>query len=492
MTGNLPTSFWLKSTYASGAITISAGVMWIFVFINKFFDIKKFIIITTVALFFAVASYWDGFIAKSYSVIYPGGAFVGEPNFGLILYAIFFSISGIIIFYELIFGYRKSKDFEERIQIRYVFYGVISTFSVSSLTSFIFPIFSMYQFSGIDSVGFFIFLLCISYIVIKYRFLNIKVIATELFTFAMCAVLFVKLLLSNGFYDYLINGGMLAVAAVFGLLLVRSVIHEVEQKNKIEAMSVDVKKAYEVEKKAKEELERLDEAKSQFMMATQHHLRTPLTALKGYLSLTLEGDFGQISDVVKEKLGFCFESTNRLIKLVNEFLDISKLQLGRDILDIKETSIVEMLKDIIVEVQPEADKKGIYLTLILPPEPTSLVMADAGKLREALYNLIDNAVKYTEKGGVKVELQFVTKGRNNCAMVIVTDTGIGMTKEEADDVFGRQFERGKEAKKVYALGRGIGLFITASIIRAHKGKIWAESLGAGQGSAFYVELIAKK
>ena len=289
MTGILPTSFWLKSTYASGAITISAGVMWIFVFINKFFDIKKFIIITTVALFFAVASYWDGFIAKSYSVIYPGGAFVGEPNFGLILYAIFFSISGIIIFYELIFGYRKSKDSEERIQIRYVFYGVISTFSVSSLTSFIFPIFSMYQFSGIDSIGFFIFLLCISYIVIKYRFLNIKVIATELFTFAMCAVLFVKLLLSNGFYDYLINGGMLAVAAVFGLLLVRSVIHEVEQKNKIEAMSVDVKKAYEVEKKAKEELERLDEAKSQFMMATQHHLRTPLTALKGYLSLTLVG-----------------------------------------------------------------------------------------------------------------------------------------------------------------------------------------------------------
>ncbi|MCX5905257.1 MAG: HAMP domain-containing sensor histidine kinase, partial [Proteobacteria bacterium] len=264
------------------------------------------------------------------------------------------------------------------------------------------------------------------------------------------------------------------------------------QKNKIEEMAGDVKKAYEVEKKAKEELQRLDEAKSQFMMATQHHLRTPLTALKGYLSLTLDGDFGPISDVVKEKLGFCFESTNRLIKLVNEFLDISKLQLGRDILDIKETSIVEMLKDVIVEVKPEADKKGIYLTLTLPSEPTSLVMADAGKLREALYNLTDNAVKYTEKGGVKVELQFVKKGKNNCAMVIVTDTGIGMTKEEAADVFGRQFERGKEAKKVYALGRGIGLFITASIIKAHKGKIWADSLGAGKGSAFYVELIAKK
>ncbi|PIR90913.1 hypothetical protein COU03_03685, partial [bacterium (Candidatus Gribaldobacteria) CG10_big_fil_rev_8_21_14_0_10_41_12] len=380
-----------------------------------------------------------------------------------------------------------------KLQTSFILIGIFFSATISFSTNVIVPF--VMKTSAMESYGplsIIIFILFTAYAIFKHHLFDVRVITAEIFALAICVVLLAKLLLSNGFYDYLINGGMLAVAAVFGLLLVRSVIHEVEQKNKIEAMSVDVKKAYEVEKKAKEELERLDEAKSQFMMATQHHLRTPLTALKGYLSLTLEGDFGPISDVVKEKLGFCFESTNRLIKLVNEFLDISKLQLGRDILDIKETSIVEMLKDIIVEVQPEADKKGIYLTLILPPEPTSLVMADAGKLREALYNLIDNAVKYTEKGGVKVELQFVTKGRNNCAMVIVTDTGIGMTKEEADDVFGRQFERGKEAKKVYALGRGIGLFITASIIRAHKGKIWAESLGAGQGSAFYVELIAKK
>ena len=137
-----------------------------------------------------------------------------------------------------------------------------------------------------------LYVVFISYAILKHHLFDVRVITAEIFALAICVVLLAKLLLSNGFYDYLINCGMLAVAAVFGLLLVRSVIHEVEQKNKIEAMSVDVKKAYEVEKKAKEELERLDEAKSQFMMATQHHLRTPLTALKGYLSLTLEGDFG--------------------------------------------------------------------------------------------------------------------------------------------------------------------------------------------------------
>jgi len=419
---------------------------------------------------------------------------VQENVFGQLyfVFVLFFPLNVIWGIYNLL-SKRRLLDRLGKLQTSFILIGIFFSATISFSTNVIVPF--VMKTSAMESYGplsIIIFILFTAYAIFKHHLFDVRVITAEIFALAICVVLLAKLLLSNGFYDYLINGGMLAVAAVFGLLLVRSVIHEVEQKNKIEAMSVDVKKAYEVEKKAKEELERLDEAKSQFMMATQHHLRTPLTALKGYLSLTLEGDFGPISDVVKEKLGFCFESTNRLIKLVNEFLDISKLQLGRDILDIKETSIVEMLKDIIVEVKPEADKKGIYLTLILPPEPTSLVMADAGKLREALYNLIDNAVKYTEKGGVKVELQFVTKGRNNCAMVIVTDTGIGMTKEEADDVFGRQFERGKEAKKVYALGRGIGLFITASIIRAHKGKIWAESLGAGQGSAFYVELIAKK
>jgi len=398
------------------------------------------------------------------------------------------------IFYVVYSVFLLKKDLKKysgiyQKQIQFIYYAALVGF-VGGSTNFLLDFnLNIYPVGNFFVVLYVVF---ISYAILKHHLFEVRVIATELFATAICLILAVKFLLSNGFYDYLINGGMLAVAGVFGLLLVRSVIHEVEQKNKIEAMAVDVKKAYDVEKKAKEELQRLDEAKSQFMMATQHHLRTPLTALKGYLSMTIDGDFGPISDIVKEKLSSCFDSTNRLIKLVNEFLDISKLQLGRDILDIKETSITEMLKDVIVEVKPEADKKGIYLTLILPPEPTSLVMADAVKLREALYNLTDNAVKYTEKGGVKVELQFVTKGKNNRAMVIVTDTGIGMTKEEAADVFGRQFERGKEAKKVYALGRGIGLFITASIIKAHKGKIWADSLGSGQGSAFYVELVAKK
>jgi len=260
-----------------------------------------------------------------------------------------------------------------------------------------------------------------------------------------------------------------------------------EQTKKLQASYQKVEAAFEIEKEAHKELKRVDEAKSQFIMATQHHLRTPLTALKGYLSMSLEGDFGEVGQMLKEKLGFCFDSTNRLIKLVNEFLDLSKLQLGKDILDIKEASITEMLQDVIAEVKSEADKKGIYLTLTLPEQNIPLAMADPIKLREALYNLIDNAVKYTEKGGVAVRLII----ENGKLKIVIQDTGIGMTAEEVKNVFSHQFERGEEAKKVYTLGRGIGLFIAANIITEHKGKVWAESSGRGKGSSFCLELATE-
>ncbi|MEK9153034.1 MAG: ATP-binding protein [Patescibacteria group bacterium] len=402
------------------------------------------------------------------------------------------------IFYTIVLGilafreYRASVEPKRKKEILLLAIGTIFFLLAFSWGNIVSSFTENWNFAQIGLFAMPVFIAFLAYSIVRFQTFNIKLLGAEALVIALVILTGSQFLFIQNSTNRILTGISFVLITFFGWFLVRGVAKEAEQKKKIEEMAEEVKRAYEVEKKAKEELQRIDEAKSQFIMATQHHLRTPLTALKGYLSMILEGDFGQISDTVKEKLGFCFESTARLIKLVNEFLDISKLQLGRDILDIKETSITEILRDIIVEVKPEADKKGIYLSLTLPPEPASLIMADATKLREALYNLIDNAVKYTEKGGVKVDLRFVVKGKKKCAEIVVTDTGIGMSKEEASDVFGRQFERGKEAKKVYALGRGIGLFITASIIKAHKGKIWADSPGSGQGSAFYVELVAKQ
>ena len=115
------------------------------------------------------------------------------------------------------------------------------------------------------------------------------------------------------------------------------------------------------------------------------------------------------------------------------------------------------------------------------------IKADPEKLKMALYNIIDNGIKYTNKGGVTIKL----KVENSRLKIIVKDTGAGISKEDRKVLFTRLFERGKEAKRLHGTGKGIGLYIAFHIIKAHKGKIWAESEGRGRGSTFYVELPIK-
>ena len=254
---------------------------------------------------------------------------------------------------------------------------------------------------------------------------------------------------------------------------------------KVDEQTEEIRRAYEVEKKARKELERLDKAKSQFMLATQHHLRTPLTSMQGYLDLILQGSFGKIiNKKVKEKLARFRTSTKNLINIVEEILNISQFQLGRKVVSFESNVPIEpILEEIISELMPEAEKKGIYLKLE-KPEKLPKIRADAPKLKMAIFNIIDNAIKYTEKGGVTVKLEVTDSNLR----ILTKDTGIGIGKEQIKNLFDKLFERGEKAQKLFTTGRGIGLFIASKIIQAHHGKIWAESEGPGKGSTFYIEL----
>jgi len=247
-----------------------------------------------------------------------------------------------------------------------------------------------------------------------------------------------------------------------------------------------IEHAYEIEKKAHQELKDLSEAKNQFILATQHHLRTPLTIMKGYASMLIEGDYGKLNKKAQEKLVFFSGSTQKLINLVNEFLDISQFQVGKKILKIEKVDIQKLIKEIIEEFKMEAEKKGIYLR-IEKLNRISMIKADYAKLREAIYNIVDNGIKYTEKGGITISLEM----GNKKLKIMIKDTGIGIGKKEINTLFEKTFERSKGAQKLYTLGRGIGLYISSNIIKAHNGKIRAESSGENSGSTFHIELPVK-
>ena len=170
--------------------------------------------------------------------------------------------------------------------------------------------------------------------------------------------------------------------------------------------------------------------------------------------------------------------------VVNEFLDISQFQLGKKVITLQPNVDVGVIfKELEEELHFEAKARNIYLK-IQKPEKMLKIQADSGKLKVALFNLVDNAIKYTRKGGVTVKYQTT----DNKLKIIIQDTGMGVPKEEQKDLFIRIFERGTKATKVHGTGRGIGLYITYHIIKAHQGKLWVESEGKGKGSAFFVEL----
>lgn len=257
--------------------------------------------------------------------------------------------------------------------------------------------------------------------------------------------------------------------------------------------TAEIRKAYEVEKKAFEELKKLDAAKDEFILITQHHLRTPLTIMKGYLDAVLHKFQGKADPKALEYIDKVAKSTNRLTRIVNEFLDITQFQIGKGgLLKIEPVNIHNLIKEILEELQPEIEKKKLFVKINPEPKDWPLVPAEPQKLKQALFNIIDNAIKYTPAGGITVTLKKVSGRQADKVILTVEDTGIGLSPEDLKLLFVEVFERSKEAKKVFPAGRGVGLFVTARIIKIHQGRIWAESEGLGKGTKFMVEMPLSK
>lgn len=243
------------------------------------------------------------------------------------------------------------------------------------------------------------------------------------------------------------------------------------------------KKAYATEKKAKEELQELDKVKNQFLSMTQHDLRTPLTAISGYSELLLNGTFGKLTKKTVEVIKKIEDITQNMKNKANSFLDVAQFQLGKGAVSLKPgIELTPMLNEIISELTFKAEKNNIYLKMENPVGDFKL-NADREKLKAALFNVVDNSVKYTPKGGVTVHVE----DQGSTVKIVIKDTGIGVPAEKIKTLFDTKFERSEQAIKM-AKGKGIGLYLSSQIIKYHNGKIWVESEGEGKGSIFYIEL----
>ncbi|HWA32133.1 MAG TPA: HAMP domain-containing sensor histidine kinase [Candidatus Paceibacterota bacterium] len=235
---------------------------------------------------------------------------------------------------------------------------------------------------------------------------------------------------------------------------------------------------------ANEKLKSLDKLKTEFLSLASHQLRSPLTAINGYTSMLLAGDFGAVTDKQKEMIDRVFESGQHLTKVVNDLLNVSKIEQGGMQYTMAVFDMEKAAKDLATDLSVTAEKKGLKLTFETDGQGPYNVNGDMEKLRQVMLNLIDNSIKYTKEGSIKVKLE----KKDGKIIWSVSDTGMGIPPEIMPTLF-QKFSRG-EGAKMNTSGSGLGLYLAKTIVEAHKGRVWAESAGSGKGSSFLMELSA--
>jgi len=533
------------------------------------------------------------------------------PGFGYFVYAIYFlfATTGGLLF---LFSHRKQFTGIKAGQFNFITFGSLIGFiggGVAFLPSFgiYFPVYLLILFTT--------FPIIIAYGITKYNLFNIRVIATEAFIVAIWILLIYRSIVSYSSYqDFFINIGSLILIVAVGILLMRSVMREVEQREKIEKIEKDIEKAYEAEKLAKEKIDairvedeallssigegvvaidregkvtfinraaeqmlylkseeavgrsyqeilkmetekgeavlkekdplnlalssgkkvvtavaegtadiiyfyvrkdgtkfpsaitvapvilngktigavdvfrditverQIDKSKTEFVSLASHQLRTPLSAIKWYAEIIMTGKAGKITKKQKEYLKKLYNGNERMIKLINVMLNISRLEAGKVKITLAPLSIKELLENIIAEQQVDIKKKKHKFTFECPNDLPKIT-TDSELIRMVFQNLISNAIKYTQDKG-KIDCKVEKK--DNSILFSVHDNGIGIPEDQQKKIFGKLF-RADNAFSHDPQGNGLGLYAAKMTIENLGGKTWFESK-ADKGTTFYVEL----
>ena len=227
-----------------------------------------------------------------------------------------------------------------------------------------------------------------------------------------------------------------------------------------------------------EKLKELDETKDEFISLASHQLRTPLTSVKGYLSMLLEGDAGKVTKQQQQFINQAFLSSQRMVYLISDLLNVSRLKTGKFVIEKKEVFLSDIVESEISQLKEMAAAKSLKL-VFKKPKDFPAMMLDETKIRQVIVNFIDNAIYYTPSGGTIT----VTLDKTSSAISFkVIDSGIGVPKEEQHKLFVK-FYRAPNAKKARPDGTGLGLFMAKKVIVAQGGALLFSSI-EGKGSTF--------
>lgn len=389
-----------------------------------------------------------------------------------ILHTIFlgyFFVGTGLFFVNLWRYYRKLKERALRVQVSYVFLAfAIVIFIGGSAYLFAYGIDTKFPFSYFSGL---IFPVMLFYTVTRHHMLGLKVVLTEVFAGLTNSLVILQIFLSVTPMEIFLRVIFAILIAILSILLVRSVNKEVERREEVSRLADSLETA-------NAKLQELDKQKTEFLSIASHQLRTPLTVLKGYVELMQDGAYGKIGRELRKILKNLDSNNEHLIKLVDDFLDISRIEQGRTKFVFKPADLNKVLASAVEELREKALKKGLKITR-QPEVSLKKFSFDEDKVRHVILNFVDNAVKYSDRGKITI----TTAKENGGVTLRVKDQGIGFDK--VDEVnFYQKFFRGDNVKTIDVGGTGLGLYVCRKFVEAHQGRVWAKSRGLGQGSEF--------
>lgn len=227
----------------------------------------------------------------------------------------------------------------------------------------------------------------------------------------------------------------------------------------------------------------IERIKTEFVSLSAHQLRTPLSAIKWTLRMLLDGDLGKLTKEQSEFLEKTYKSNERMIELINDLLNVTRIEEGRYIYQRIFCDFVEIVQSVIDSYKREIEKKNIKFEFKEPEKQLPRILMDEEKIKLVIENLLDNAIRYTFPGGkVTISIELL----ENEIEFKIEDAGMGISKDEQPRVF-TKFFRGANAIRMETEGSGLGLFVTKNIVEAHGGRIWFEA-EERKGSTFYFTL----
>jgi signal transduction histidine kinase len=259
-----------------------------------------------------------------------------------------------------------------------------------------------------------------------------------------------------------------------GIMLVKSVKREIEQRQQIEKLAKNLERA-------NAKLKVLDKMKSEFVSIASHQLRSPLTSIRGYASMLLDGSYGKLSPKVGEAIEHISDASRFMASSVEDYLNVSRIQAGNMKYEYSDFNLKDIAERVADDTRQSAIHKGLLLTFKSDIAKKGIVHADVGKTRQIVDNLVNNSLKYTPQGSIQVFVH--DDPRKKRIFVDVIDTGIGMAAHTIESLF-EKFERAHNANEVNVTGTGLGLYIARKMARDMGGDVTAHSEGEGKGSTF--------